>query len=130
MKPVAVMISLLRTGCGAAPVLSPALQQPATDSAAADASAGTASSGVEVVAELEISDHADDGVVCRKEARLGSRIAVERCRPREPEHDNASLAEIERQELELMRQRQILRDQQRTMRELEQRRRALLPPRR
>src|SRR5690554_4716690 len=120
MKPVAVMISLLLTGCGAAPVLSPALQQPATDSAAADASAGPAAPGGEVVAELEISDHADDGVVCRKEARLGSRIAVERCRPREPEHDNASLAEIERQELELMRQRQILRDQQRTMRELEQ----------
>jgi hypothetical protein len=124
MKSVAWASCLLLAGCaapGAGLVRSPEqLEAPAAASPSAD---------VEVVEELDISEFADDHTVCRREAPLGSRIAVKRCYSTNapPSARDAVNEQLALQDLETMRQRQMLLEQQRVSREAAMR--VPMPPR-
>jgi uncharacterized lipoprotein YmbA len=111
MKTLSLAASLLLLGCattGTDTTGSGALQL----SAGTDAAAESASDAV-VVKELEISAFAEDETVCRREAPLGSRIAVERCWSTTTGNSSDALrSQIQRDEFEEMRQRQMMIDQQ------------------
>lgn len=109
MRTILVAACILLTGC--------ATSGPSADSASSSASrtatplAGEAE--IQVTKELDLSTLApkEEGVVCRREAPLGSRIPVMRC---DPAKQSVAFDEQQRQDLEEMRrQRQLLLEQQR-----------------
>jgi hypothetical protein len=134
MKTLSLAVGLLLAGCattGPDTAGTAALQLSASPDAAAQAAAAPAAdSEAAVVKELEISAFAEDTTVCRREAPLGSRIAVERCWSTAPANspEAMSRSQIERDEFEEMRQRQMMIDQQRAARDTAFRQRAMMPP--
>jgi hypothetical protein len=108
---IAVLSVALLAGCAAAPdsELAPA-PSAAEIGAAADPSQLTAANAPQVQIE-----NFEDEATCRREAPTGSRISVRTCEPTAPKDPLADY--ITRDQVELMRQAQIMQEQARQARE-------------
>jgi hypothetical protein len=120
VRTILIAACILLTGCTASGHGALAASSPASQTAAPFAAD---EAEIHVMKQLDISASAreEEGVVCRREAPLGSRIPVTRCYPAKPVEtaESVALDEQQRQDLEEMRrQRQLLLEQQRMQSEL------------
>jgi hypothetical protein len=99
---------MLAAGCAATGEL------PSSMPTASLADSSAADKDIEIAGEIDIRAHAQaqTGVMCRREAPLGSRISVERCHEVAPARES-ELQHLARQEIEQLRQQQMIEAQQR-----------------
>jgi len=114
VRTLLVAAGILLTGCAA----SGTGALPASSSASQAAAPLADEAEIQVAKELDLSAIApeEQGVVCRREAPVGSRIPVMRCEPARSAAtaDSVAFDEQQRQDIEEMRrQRQLLLEQQR-----------------
>jgi hypothetical protein len=110
---IAVLSVVFLAGCAAAPEPAPA-PTGAEIGAAGDPSQLTAANAPQVQIE-----NFDDEATCRREAPTGSRISVRTCEPTTPKDPLSDY--ITRDQVELMRQQQMMQEQARQAREAAER---------
>ena len=114
---IAVLSVAFLAGCAAAPESTPA-PTAAENGAAGDPSQLTAANAPQVQIEKF-----DDEASCRREAPTGSRISVRTCEPTAPKDPLSDY--ITRDQVELMRQQQMMQEQARQAREAAERARVI-----